>query len=159
MPNSDGLRNYNSSFQSCFFQYQTNDFQRYLQSKSVNNLSLLDCLFISDYKLTKGIQGFNHKFYLSFLNNHQNCLDIFKLILNDVENLLKDLNFDTLKNCNVYKCCLTGFYFHKNNLISFYNTDNRSNAFEKFKDDNKFNLKDFINLMSKTTFINIMYQM
>lgn len=99
--------------------------------------------FISDYKLTKGIQGFNHKFYLSFLNNHQNCLDIFKLILNDVENLLKDLNFDTLKNCNVYKCCLTGFYFHKNNLISFYNTDNRSNAFEKFKDDNKFNLKRF----------------
>jgi len=143
LPNSDGLRNYNSSFQSCFFQYQTNDFQRYLQSKSVNNLSLLDCLFISDYKLTKGIQGFNHKFYLSFLNNHQNCLDIFKLILNDVENLLKDLNFDTLKNCNVYKCCLTGFYFHKNNLISFYNTDNRSNAFEKFKDDNKFNLKRF----------------
>ncbi len=143
LPNSDGLRNYNSSFQSCFFQYQTNDFQRYLQGKSVNNLSLLDCLFISDYKLTKGIQGFNHKFYLSFLNNHQNCLDIFKLILNDVENLLKDLNFDTLRNCNVYKCCLTGFYFHKNNLISFYNTDNRLNAFEKFKDDNKFNLKRF----------------
>ena len=143
LPNSDGLRNYNSSFQSCFFQYQTNDFQRYLQNKSVNKLSLLDCLFISDYKLTKGIQGFNHKFYLSFLNNHQNCLDIFKLILNDVENLLKDLNFDTLRNCNVYKCCLTGFYFHKNNLISFYNTDNRLNAFEKFKDDNKFNLKRF----------------
>ena len=143
LPNYSSLKNYNNSFMNCFFTYQTNDFQRYLQNKSVNDLNLLDCLFICDYKLVKGIQGFNHKFYLSFLVNHQNCLEIFKLILSDVENLLKDLNFDTLKNCNVYKCCLTGFYFHKNNLISFYNTDNRLNTLEKFKDDNKYNLKRF----------------
>ena len=74
---------------------------------------------------------------------HQNCLDIFNSVLSDVDSLLKDLNFNTLLNCNVYKCCITGFYFHKNNLLSFYNIDNRSNAVEKFKVDNKYNLKRF----------------
>lgn len=141
--NSNKLKNYNTSFINCFLQYQSNEFQKHLQGKLVSEFNLLDCLFISDYKLTKGLQGFNHKFYLSFLPNHQSCLDVFKLILNDIESFLKDLNFDTLKNCNVYKCCLTGFYFHKNNLVSFYNTDNRSNAVAKFSDDNKYNLKRF----------------
>ncbi len=149
LSNSNGLKNYNNGFQNSFLIFQSNEFQKHLQGKLVSEFNLLDCLFISDYKLTKGLQGFNHKFYLGFLPNHQSCLDVFKLILSDIESLLKDLNFDTLKNCNVYKCCLTGFYFHKNNLISFYNTDNRSNAIEKFSDDNKYNLKRFYKVDDK----------
>ena len=137
------LKLYNTSFNQCFFQYQTTYFQGYLQGKQLKDLSLFDCLCIADYKLTKGIFGFNQKFYLSFLVNHQSQNDIFNEILKDVESLLKDLNFNTLTNCNVYKCCLTGFYFHKNNLLSFYNTDNKFNVIEKFKDDNKYNLKRF----------------
>ena len=142
IPNN--LKQYNSSFNQCFFsQFQTTYFQAYLHDKSLSDLTLLDCLCISDYKLNKGIQNFNHKFYLSFLSLNQNCLDIFNSVLSDVDSLLKDLNFNTLLNCNVYKCCITGFYFHKNNLLSFYNIDNRSNAVEKFKVDNKYNLKRF----------------
>ena len=137
------LKLYSTAFNQCFFQFQTTYFQSYLQAKQLKDLSLFDCLCIADYKLTKGILGFNQKFYLNFLINNQSKNDIFNEILKDVESLLKDLNFNTLINCNVYKCCLTGFYFHKNNLLSFYNTDNKFNVIEKFKDDNKYNLKRF----------------
>lgn len=139
----------NMSFYQCFFSFQTNNFTNHLISKSFRNINLFDCLCIADYKLTKGIYSFNQKFYLSFLVNHQFNLDLLHNIFNDIENLLIDLNFDTLKNCNVYKCCLTGFYFHKNNLLSFYDTDNKDNALKKFKPDNKYNLNRFYKFNNK----------
>ena len=139
----------NQSFNQCFFSYQTTNFQSHLVNKTLKQISLFDCLCIADYKLTKGIYSFNQKFYLSFLVNHQYSLDLLHNIFNDVENLLIDLNFDTLKSCNVYKCCLTGFYFHKNNLLSFYDTDNKDNAIKKFKPDNKYKLNRFYKFNNK----------
>jgi hypothetical protein len=143
------LKNLNTSFNQCFFQYQTSYFQSYLVAKSLHSISLFDCLCISDYKLTKGIFGFNQKFYLSFLVQHQHNLDLLHTIFKDVENLLDDLKFNTLSNCNVAKCCLTGFYFHKNNLLSFYDTENKFNAIEKFKNDSEYNLKRFYKVDKK----------
>jgi len=120
-----------------FTHFQSYRFSDYLKNKFNDNfkfscLSLFDCLLLAKCKLSNEFALFYNHFFLLLLRDQAVYKLLFNSAVTDVSNFLIDLNFDTLLKSRVGKCAVTGFYFHKDQLISFYNIDKKEHALKIF---------------------------